>query len=131
MTSTAEDARQDRDVTRRPAAGIAIDPLYLEHLRTMRGMYRARLAELVGVELFDRPRFTRVTAGREPPDARTLRALARVLAVPAGELARDDGSGLLDVPALRRRLKRLGWTQDELAARVARAGRSRDSMAKI
>ena len=125
-------AGQER--ARRPAAGIPIDAGYLEHLRNMRRLSRAQVAELVGVQLFDRERFGRVLAGTEPLDARTLRVLTRVLGErpPGTPLTVPDGGGwLLDSKALDALLERRGWTREDLAGKVARAGRSRDSIAKI
>ena len=121
-------AGQDR--ARRPAAGIPIDAGYLEHLRNLRRLSRAQVAELVGLQLFDRDYFGRVLDGIELLDARTLRVLTRVLGGhPPGE-ATGDG-WLLDGAALDRLLEQRGWTREDLAGKVARAGRSRDSVAKI
>lgn len=124
MTSAA-DVRPA--VTRRPGAGIAIDPGYLEHKRNMARLSRAQMAERIGLELFDWDRFARILDGAEPPDARTLRLVARVLGTTAG-LTRG---GRLDMRVLGLRLISRGWSRDDLADKVARAGRSRDSVAKI
>jgi transcriptional regulator with XRE-family HTH domain len=127
---TSADAQRDR--ARRPAAGIPIDAGYLEHLRNMRRLSRAQVAELVGVELFDRKHFSKVLDGTEPLDARTLRVLARVLGErPPGSAEAPGGGWLLDSAALDALLERRGWTREDLAGKVARAGRSRDSIAKI
>jgi transcriptional regulator with XRE-family HTH domain len=123
-------AGQER--ARRPAAGIPIDPLYLEHLRNMRELSRAQVAELVGLQLFDRDWFGKVLDGTEPPDARTLRVMTRVLgARPPARTEAPGGGWLLDSAALDELLSERGWTREDLAGKVARAGRSRDSMAKI
>lgn len=126
MTSAAADTRP---VTRRYASGIPIDPGYLEHLRNKRKLSRARLAELVGMQLFDRERFGRVLDGTASPDATTLRVLNRVLGCPPQAwLAGTENS--LDRDALDAQLGNRGWTRDDLADRVARGWRSRDNVAK-
>jgi transcriptional regulator with XRE-family HTH domain len=127
---TSADAQRDR--ARRPAAGIPIDAGYLEHLRNMRRLSRAQVAELVGLELFDQDLFNRVLDGTEPLDARTARVMTRVLGCPLPARAEADGSvTLLDTAALDAMLEQRGWTREDLAGKVARAGRSRDSIAKI
>jgi transcriptional regulator with XRE-family HTH domain len=126
------DAQRDR--ARRPAAGIPIDPLYLEHLRNMRRLSRAQVAELVGLELFDRELFARILDGTEPLDATTLRVMAKVLGrrppLRAGLGVLRDAAFVIpgDLDA---ELERRGWTREVLAEKVARAWRSRDSVAKM
>ena len=129
---TSADAQQER--ARRPAAGIPIDPLYLEHLRNMRRLSRAQVAELVGLELFDRKLFSRVLDGTEPLDATTLRVMAKVLGRrPPLRSSAGAGEGAIfvipgDLDAL---LGERSWTRETLADKVARAWRSRDSVAKM
>ena len=123
MASAAGDV-QEKTAARRPAAGIPIDPGYLEHLRVMRKLSRARLAELVGEALFDRGQFDKVLDGAEEPDARTARVLAGL------GVTRGAGGWLLDGLPLGKGLAGRGWTRDDLAGKVARAGRSRDNVAK-
>ena len=125
MASAAGDVRQERAAARRPAAGIPIDPGYLEHLRVMRKLSRARLAELIGEALFDRELFDKVLDGAGPPDARTARVLAGLFETPA-----PGGGWVLDGLPLDKGLAGHGWTRDDLAGKVARAGRSRDNVAK-
>lgn len=117
---------QDKPAARRPAAGIPIDGAYLEHLRATRrpSLSRARLAELIGLELFDRALFDKVLDGTEPPGARTLRVLAGL------GVTRDSGGWVMDGALLDEALAARGWTRDDLAGKVARAGRSRDNVAK-
>ena len=125
-------AGQDRVPARRPAAGIPIDAGYLEHLRNMRKLSRAQVAELVGAALFDRDWFNKVLDGTEPLDARTLRVMTRVLGeTPPGRAEANGSVTLLDCAALDALLASRGWSRDDLAGKVARACRSRDSVAKI
>jgi transcriptional regulator with XRE-family HTH domain len=127
---TSADAQQER--ARRPAAGIPIDGIYLEHLRNMREMSRAQVAELVGLQLFDRKLFSRVLDGTEPLDATTLRVMTKVLGCsPPLQDGGDGPAALIDSAVLDTYLDKRGWTREVLAEKVARAWRSRDSMAKI
>ena len=129
---TSADAQQER--ARRPAAGIPIDPLYLEHLRNMRRLSRAQVAELVGLELFDRELFSRVLDGTEPLDATTLRVMAKVLGErpPTRFLSTASPEEVFLIPELLDSLLRQRrWTREILANKVARAWRSRDSVAKM
>ena len=128
---TSADAQQER--ARRPAAGIPIDAGYLEHLRNMRKLSRAQVAELVGLQLLDREHFGKALDGTEPLDARTLRVMTRVLGSrPPGRPDEGPGGGwLLYSAALDALLESRGWTREALADKVARTWRSRDSIAKI
>jgi transcriptional regulator with XRE-family HTH domain len=128
---TSADAQQER--ARRPAAGIPIDGLYLEHLRNMRELSRAQVAELVGLELFDRELFSRVLDGTEPLDATTLRVMGKVLGrrPPLRVSAADPDAAFVVPGGLDLLLGDRGWTREDLAGKVARAWRSRDSVAKM
>ncbi len=148
MTSVVTEPREaPQAVTRRPASGIAIDPLQLEILRDLVPLSRAEFAGKTGELLFDRDRFARILAGQLQPDARTARALWLALDTDPAEIIRwlpalppasvprwlraNGDSWVLDLTAVQQWMAVRDWDNEDLATAVSRSWFSRDSVNKI
>jgi transcriptional regulator with XRE-family HTH domain len=147
MTAMAQEHRDARRVSARPASGITIDPEQLTRMRDLVPLSRDELAERTGELLFDREAFDAILAGRLPADARMARTLWLALDCAPRDLIPDLPPGLapsdvarwlrghyswtLDRAAVTRLRVQRGWTADGLAKVVSRYWFSRDSVNKI